>query len=391
MPEIKENFFENILFRFENNPCSYVKDVTHEIPGAEPSIQYKLQADKTRNILFGYAAKKGLVRIAPNGTIEEANILGKLIALPSKGEKEFKKFLEENGFLFPIASGNYESFDANMIYALMERIRCTVELMTATNEINKDYDKIFAYTLALLFAGPISVETSGMTSAYYSCVHPHANLMNISPSQSHQREQEAFNKDTFTIIDTITGSNEININSFNDINSGYSKMPGHNDPIFRQIVRLYVNFEGNHSQRRLIDFLYHYYTEVGIYNLTIGTYYSEPRIEHFTDDMKKALLEISKEIIGEEINANIKGIHPIYDSDKMSPSWKVDSLISAIYFSIFYLKPELELYRPCDNPRCGNYFLVKTTSTKTRFCSTACCNRVTQDRYRKKKREQAAE
>jgi predicted RNA-binding Zn ribbon-like protein len=99
------------------------------------------------------------------------------------------------------------------------------------------------------------------------------------------------------------------------------------------------------------------------------------------------MLDVSKIIIGEEINANLVGIHPVYDVDKMSPSWKVDSLLCAAYFSIFYLNPELELYRPCQNPRCGKYFLVKATSTRVRYCSTACCNRVTQDRYRKKKRE----
>ena len=89
----------------------------------------------------------------------------------------------------------------------------------------------------------------------------------------------------------------------------------------------------------------------------------------------------------EDINANLDGIHPVYDSKTMAPAWKVDSLLCAAYFSIFYLKPDLELYRPCDNPRCGRYFLVKTTSTRNRFCSQECCNRVTQDRYRKRRRE----
>lgn len=103
--------------------------------------------------------------------------------------------------------------------------------------------------------------------------------------------------------------------------------------------------------------------------------------------MKAALLEIAKYVIGKEINANLNGIHPVYNSETMTPSRKVDSLLCAAYFSIFYLKPNLELYRLCDNPRCGKYFLVKTTSTRNRFCSQECCNRVTQNRYRKRKRE----
>lgn len=96
---------------------------------------------------------------------------------------------------------------------------------------------------------------------------------------------------------------------------------------------------------------------------------------HIIGNDLSSLIEIAKYIIVEEINA---------------PSWKVDSLLCATYFSIFYLKPDLELYRPCDNPRCGHYFLVKTTSTRNRFCSQECCNRVTQDRYRKRKRKKKA-
>ena len=128
--------------------------------------------------------------------------------------------------------------------------------------------------------------------------------------------------------------------------------------------------------KKISDFLFHFLYEMN------GNSSGE-----FSDEMKTALIEIAKYIIGEEINANLDGIHPIYNSETMTPSWKVDSLLCAAYFSIFYLKPDLELYRPCDNPRCGRYFLVKTTSTRNRFCSKECCNRVTQDRYRKRKRE----
>ena len=72
-------------------------------------------------------------------------------------------------------------------------------------------------------------------------------------------------------------------------------------------------------------------------------YFSVPKEENFTDKMKEVLLEIANFIVGEEINANLDGIHPVYDTKKMMPSWKVDSLLCAAYFSIFYLKPDLEL------------------------------------------------
>ncbi len=96
---------------------------------------------------------------------------------------------------------------------------------------------------------------------------------------------------------------------------------------------------------------------------------------------------IARLIIGEEINENLNGIHPQYNVATMSPSWRVDSLMGAIYFSIFYMKPGLELYRLCANPNCNQYFLVKTTSTRNKYCCPECGNATAQRNYRKRKKE----
>lgn len=52
MPQIKENFFENILFKFESCSCDCVEDIEHIAPGAEPISKFKLQAMPERPILF---------------------------------------------------------------------------------------------------------------------------------------------------------------------------------------------------------------------------------------------------------------------------------------------------------------------------------------------------
>ena len=70
-------------------------------------------------------------------------------------------------------------------------------------------------------------------------------------------------------------------------------------------------------------------------------------------DLNSKISLSSKTVIFSISLDNLDGIHPVYNSETMAPSWKVDSLLCAAYFSIFYLKPDLELYRPCDNPRCG--------------------------------------
>ena len=126
MPQIKENFFENILFKFESCSCDCVEDIEHVAPGEEPISKFKLQAMPEHPILFGYAAKDGLVRIAPNGTIEERNILGTLMSLANKPTKELVSFMKDNGFLFPVCAGTYEVFDEVSLYGIINRAAARV-------------------------------------------------------------------------------------------------------------------------------------------------------------------------------------------------------------------------------------------------------------------------
>lgn len=390
MPKIKENFYENILFKFENNACDCVEDVEHLSPGVEPRKTFKLQAIPDRKLIFAYAAKKGLVRIADTGSIAESNILGDLIALSKKTPKSMIAFWQNNGFLFPTGANGYEEIDETVLHLLLERLRLTVELMSATNGIHKDYGKIFLLMTALLFANDVSYKNDSMEKEYHSCHHNYVDLMQNPPSTlSQARQQEEFDGEIFTITDSSCGSYQLAISEYNDIIGGYSSTPGFTDDIFKTITMMYVNGTETEMNRKITEVLFHFFHDVAMINFTNGEFYTAPQLENLSDSLKSSLITVANYIIGEEINANLDGIHPIYNAKTMSPSWKIDSLLCAAYFSIFYLKPDLELYRPCDNPRCGKYFLVKTTSTKVRYCSTECCNRVAQDRYRKRRREKS--
>lgn len=377
MPKIKEIFFETILFKFESCSCDCVEDIEHISPGEKPISKFKLQAMPEHHILFGYTAKDGLVRIAPNGTIEERNILGTLISLANKPVKELISFLKDNGFLFPVCAGTYEVFDEVSLYRIINRLKMTVELMTAANEIRKNYNKICELTLSLLLAGDLTIKTDSMKDSYSSCHHKFIDILENPPSiLSNNRNQEKFDRDTYNIADCVYGSYSLDIHAYNDIMGGYSSVPEYSNRFYQNITSLFVNYEEIDMTKKISDFLFHFLYEM-----------NGDSSRDFSEEMKATLIEIAKYIIGEEINANLNGIQPVYNSETMSPSWRVDSLLCASYFSIFYLEPDLELYRPCNNRRCGKYFLVKTTSTRNRFCSSECCNRVTQDRYRKRKRE----
>ena len=148
MPELKNSFFEGILFRYETCSCDCVEETIHTSKDAVPEHCIKLQSIPGERKLFAYAAQQGLVRIAQNGSIEESNILGRLMSLPDKPKKEFFSFISDNGFLFPVSQNCYESFDEGTLFQLIERLKTVVELMTEINTIKKDYDKIVRHIIS---------------------------------------------------------------------------------------------------------------------------------------------------------------------------------------------------------------------------------------------------
>lgn len=77
------------------------------------------------------------------------------------------------------------------------------------------------------------------------------------------------------------------------------------------------------------------------------------------------------------------GIHPTYDIETMSPNWEIPNLYTALYFALFYTRPEYEVYRKCANPNCNRLFKVKTTNSRKQYHNTACQNAAAQMRHRK--------
>lgn len=73
VPEIIENFYGDNLYTLTNTTCSCKEDIIYEAPYAEPHRTFKIFPED--NIVrFAYKAKKGLVRLNPNGITKQENI-----------------------------------------------------------------------------------------------------------------------------------------------------------------------------------------------------------------------------------------------------------------------------------------------------------------------------
>lgn len=396
MAENTDNFFENNLFRFENSPCDCAVDTRNIAPGQEPETTIKVQSITGEKIQFAFAPAEGLVRLGDKGALIEKNLLGKLIEIKSGDTAALFSYFEKNGFLFNISATEYEPLDTNSMFELIRRLRTTVELLSSLGAIKKDYQKILGLSLYLIFSDPIELSFSSMQVPYRTCLHSFYEkyLAANNYPQPEYFQQELYTEEFVTIPDTLLKrpyklDMQLYMSVWEGSGEEYS-IPGSSSTLFHNVTMLYAHgiYETDYI-RRIADFLFHYFYEVGTVEdiNEDGTikYYKEPNLKKITPVMKERIIEIAKMVIAEEINANMSDIHPVYDAEKMTPSWNVDTLLGGLYFSIFYMKPDLELFRRCR--QCGTFFSVKATSTRKVYCSDECRNRYQQTMHRKRARE----
>lgn len=387
------DFFINNLFEYENCTCVCQKETVYTTPGEPPHFNLKLCSVPEDVIRFSYAPQKGLNQSGNAGGIISENILGQLLAIPIGNVDATVAFLERYGFLFPISSEQYEAIDDNALLEIVNRIKATVMLMS-TIAGKRDYKKMLTCVTYLLFSDSVQFTLSTLqydttnNHIFTKLIHEY----NMMPDL--KRNQEFFDNQCISIKDTLlNGYNKIYVDELAgmDMGDGISGLPGSKDWHFRNLFALYTNYPcSDASLRTIIDFFYHYETKVAVFsNVEVNkiTYHAEPKRDKFTDEMKEALLKIAEIVISEEINANLRGISPQIESSTLSPSWKLNSLLEALYFSIFYMKPGVELYKECENPNCKHqkFFLINATVTNKKYCCPACANAAAQRRSRQRK------
>lgn len=131
---------------------------------------------------------------------------------------------------------------------------------------------------------------------------------------------EVFEGDTYSINDCIYGSYALNIQDYNNIIVRYASVPGYQNRFYQNVSSMFVNYKKRDMTKKIYDLFFHFLYEMN------GNSSGE-----FSDKMKTAPIEIAKYIIGEEINANLDGIHPVYNSETMTP------IISSLFHIFTYV------------------------------------------------------
>ena len=374
------------MFQHEGYGCLCAKDTVNTSPNEAPTVILKVCPDTSTQLLFSYAPKDGLNMTGVAGSIHEKNILGKLLALPKDDVDKHIEFIEKYGFLYPLPTNIYTAVEASDLIDIINRIKSTIRLYSCINR--KDYKGVLIHVIYLLFA-PVTELRIG-DDVFLTCVHRFKNLLdsyNVFPDLS--REPEVAANGTYSVDDTFLGKkNTVDICFYNAVRSGSdTNLQGSKDPWFKNLMAMYMGCKDMDEETRyLIDFFYHFQTEVSVIKevryrgFKSYTTFSEDTLD---DSFKNALLKIARIVVAEEINHNIRGIHPKYNGGKLTATWQVDTLIEALYFSIFYMRNG-EMYKECENPNCkrDRFFLVEATRTNKHYCCEQCRNAAGAQRYR---------
>lgn len=374
------------MFQHEGYGGLCAKDTVNTSPDEAPTVTLKICPDTSTQLLFSYAPKDGFNMTGVAGGIHEKNILGKLLALPKGDIDKHIEFIEKYGFLYPLPENEYTSVEASDLVAIINRIKSTIRLYSCINK--KDYKEVLIHVVYLLFA-PVTELRIG-DDVFSTCTHRFKKLLdsyNLFPDLS--REPEVAANGTYSVDDAFLGKkNAVDISFYNAVRSGSdTNLQGSKDSWFKNLMAMYMGCKDvDEETRYLIDFFYHLQTKVSVIKeVHFGgfksyTTFSEDALD---DSFKNALLKIARIVVAEEINHNIRGIHPKYNGGKLTATWQVDTLIEALYFSIFYMRNG-EMYKECENPNCkrDKFFLVEATRTNKHYCCEQCRNAAGAQRYR---------
>ena len=155
-------------------------------------------------------------------------------------------------------------------------------------------------------------------------------------------------------------------------------------------------FDCDHAHRRMIE-LYCHIENSSIMTLKGNNFDILTKLQ-FSDqtdlnqetkypDLKDRIIEAAKTTIKDELEYALRNIKPSYDSDTTLGAWNIPDFLSALYFSIFYMRPDLQIFRLCASPYCNNYFTVTSTNSRKKYCCHECANYVSQRAYRSRKQQ----
>lgn len=392
LSSVFSEIFVNNLFELDSYACGCEKDTKNIVPGKPPETTLKLYALADKPIHFSYSDKDGLNLTGNQGRVVIKNVLGQILALKENDTDGFIRLINKIGFILPVSFNNYEAVELKDLIEIVKRIRATISLMNAIDgKTIHEHIRLFNAMTFLLYRDPVRINLEG--ESYSSCQHEMNQLLQHPlPARDFRGDYEnILDNGNFAVNDSLSssGRTEIPRDLFNNLLAGTSTaIPGQGSSEYRNLFFAYTSTIKEQSDwSYIVDFYMNYQNHAGIIDkvdIDQITYYDPHAQFSLTDELKEALPKAARMVLSEEINHNIRNIHMQYDGEGLSPRWQIDTLLQALYFAIFYMKPGIKIYKRCENPNCKRdiFFLTNRTKTNTKFCSPQCRSAAGQRRRR---------
>ena len=390
---MSQNFINQIVsFTFNSSPSDIRVDSISNNVSLPPHQIIKLCPKDNEIIKFAYSQGEGLIQVGENSSSKRnKNLLGEFLKYKSTDYNGLLNFFYNYGFLFKTQNDMFQKLELSTLTKIHNRLNALIELINNVNNIETtNLKRIMELSLYLLFEDEWSIELN-TNIIKTSAKHPIKFLID-SAFDLHEKDRrlEIINKGTFKINDALFDEIEMKDSTYREIINGPSSIPGYDEFRFKEITYLYANYKfETETERDIIHLLFNFFYKIGIpKNISFDnvTYYSRYNAhamdEHIFYDY---IIDFAKLIIKTELEHHLKEIRPLYDLDAMQPRWNVESLLDALYFSIFYLDSKNQMYRQCKY--CGTYFPVKRSNTTKIYCDGYCRGNAQQARHRIKNKK----
>ncbi|MDD7305401.1 hypothetical protein HV819_06610 [Anaerococcus sp. AGMB00486] len=384
-------------FTFENDKCICEIEKVADNKTNRLVENLVVKKVKEKDIPVAYFYGEGL-KLSDIKDKSKNNILGEFLGIKKDDLYTYKSFFEKYGFLFTLDDDDFYSIDIDKVNDLKNNLLAFVFLM------NNQFDNYLFYkvnsvqelldaTLYLIFKDESEFiigdkEVFTIKKSKVKTVIDGANSHNESSHNIKQKIVNGQKIEYFEIKDLLSknGINEIDVETYNDIKLG-------NFPQwFKNLCRVYKNKRqllDDPKYNIVVDFLFHFSTEYLTFSqsdISLEGTFEDNLYEDITKDRKllKALMEVSKILLEDEFETNLSSVTPKFNINDMKPDWKLPSLYTALYFSLFYMNSKENELRKCKNDNCKEFFQVSRTNSRKIYCSLVCCNAVAQRNYQKK-------
>ncbi len=360
---------------------------------------------------YVYGDGKELLLIEKKGGREsKIPVLPDLLAIKDDDVESAKEFIEKHGFLLPISIDENNSIEADSVFALIKRLKALFLLLSALGDKSVNYEKLTGLTLYLLLSPQTKIELCNGKKRYSSCPHTVSQLLQgnykrnedySGPKNTDSNSEELFNSNNGSnIVDFVRPPHTWL--DFNEYNYAISHCGDNPESLRGKITLLFKDATYVDSDCCLaIDFLYHFIRDVGeiekcTHNgelIFVGknVLTSERFKNNFDEQLQAAIVKLAKHVLKTELEYNLRGIAPLYDTELMVPKLHVKYLLSGLYFSLFNMQTKEYEYRICEKSGCGRYFFTKKSSVKQKHCSKKCAGAKASNVHRQKMKAQKSD